>query len=177
MLPCFNLIHFVCDFTIFNDDVIKWKLFSRNWPFVRGIHRLPEDFLYKGQWHVALMFSLICFWTNCRANNRDADDLKRHGAHYDVNATCIQWNMSLIVLKSNSSTCSHVKFIWPNLLTFYTEHNNCSVQNCRMICRLRIEMETDVYMRRWIGSSWIRYWLVTCSTPSHYLIQWRHIVI
>ena len=23
----------------FNDDVIKWKQFSRYWPFVRGIHR------------------------------------------------------------------------------------------------------------------------------------------
>ena len=24
-----------------NDDVIKWKHFPRNWPFVRGIHRSP----------------------------------------------------------------------------------------------------------------------------------------
>ena len=28
------------------------------------------------------MFSLICAWTN--ANNRDAGDLRRHRAHYDV---------------------------------------------------------------------------------------------
>ena len=25
--------------TIIHDDVIKWKHFPRNWPFVRGIHR------------------------------------------------------------------------------------------------------------------------------------------
>ena len=24
-----------------HDDVIKWKYFPRNWPFVRGIHRSP----------------------------------------------------------------------------------------------------------------------------------------
>ena len=37
-----------------------------------------------GQWHEALMFSLICAWTNDWVNNRDAGDLRRHRAHYDV---------------------------------------------------------------------------------------------
>ena len=32
------------------------------------------------------MVSLICPWTNGWANNRDAGDLRRHGAHYDVTA-------------------------------------------------------------------------------------------
>ena len=32
----------------------------------------------------ALMFSLICAWTNGKANNRDASALSRHRAHYDV---------------------------------------------------------------------------------------------
>ena len=36
------------------------------------------------QWRRALVFSLICAWTNGRANNRDAGDLTRHRAHYDV---------------------------------------------------------------------------------------------
>ena len=39
---------------------------------------------HKGQWHGALMFSLICAWTNGWVNNRDAGDLRRHCAHYDV---------------------------------------------------------------------------------------------
>ena len=26
-----------------HDDVIKWKHFPRNWPFVRGIHRFPTQ--------------------------------------------------------------------------------------------------------------------------------------
>ena len=38
----------------------------------------------KGQWRGALMFSLICAWTNDWANNEDTGDLKRHRAHYDV---------------------------------------------------------------------------------------------
>ena len=56
----------------------------RDWPFVRGIHRSPVSSPHKGQWRGALMFSLICAWTNDWVNNRDADDLKRHRAHYDV---------------------------------------------------------------------------------------------
>ena len=50
---------------IFHDDVAKWKHFPRYWSFhgVRGIHRWPVDFSHKGQWHVALMFSLMCAWT------------------------------------------------------------------------------------------------------------------
>ena len=46
----------------FHDDVIKWKHYPRNWPFVRGIHRSPVNSPHKGQWRGALMFSLICVW-------------------------------------------------------------------------------------------------------------------
>ena len=67
-----------------HDDVIKWKHFPRYWPFVRGIHRSPVNSPHKGQWHGTLMFSLICAWINGWANNREAGDLRRHRAHYDV---------------------------------------------------------------------------------------------
>ena len=39
---------------------------------------------HNGQWCGALVFSLICTWTNDWANNRDASDLRRHRVHYDV---------------------------------------------------------------------------------------------
>ena len=39
---------------------------------------------HKGQWHAALMFSLICGWINGWVNSREAGDLKRRRAHYDV---------------------------------------------------------------------------------------------
>ena len=44
---------------------------------------------HKGQWRGHLMFSLICAWTNGWVNNRDADDLRRHRAHYDIAVMCI----------------------------------------------------------------------------------------
>ena len=67
-----------------HDDVIKWKHFPRNWPFVREIHRSPVNFPHKGQWRGALMFSLIYAWINDWVNNHDAGDLRRQHGHYDV---------------------------------------------------------------------------------------------
>ena len=61
-------------------DVIKWKQFPRYWPFVQGIHRSLVNYPHKGQWRGALMFYFICVWVN----NRQAGDLRRHRAHYDV---------------------------------------------------------------------------------------------
>ena len=49
-----------------HDAVIKWKHFPCYCRFVRGIHRSPDS------------------WTNGWANNRDAGDLRRRRAHYDV---------------------------------------------------------------------------------------------
>ena len=71
-------------FMAYHDDVIKWKHFPRNWPFVRGIHRSPVNFPHKGQWRGALMFSLIYAWINDWVNNREAGDLRRQHGHYDV---------------------------------------------------------------------------------------------
>ena len=62
----------------------QWKHFPRYWPYAQGIHRSPVNFPHKGQWHGALMFSLICARINSWVNNRSAGDLRRHWAHYDV---------------------------------------------------------------------------------------------
>ena len=67
-----------------HDDVIKWKHFPRYWPFVRGIHRSPVNAPHKGQWRGALIFTLICARINGWVNNREAGDLRRYRAHYDV---------------------------------------------------------------------------------------------
>ena len=67
-----------------HDDVIKWKRFPRYWLSVRGIHRSPVNSPFKGQWRRALSFSLICAWQNACVNNREAGDLRRHYAHYDI---------------------------------------------------------------------------------------------
>ena len=67
-----------------HDDVIKWEHLCVTGPFMRRIYRWPVDSPNKGQWRGALMFSLICAWTNGWASNRDAGDLRCHRAHYDV---------------------------------------------------------------------------------------------
>ena len=71
-----------------HEDVIKWKHFPRYWPFVRGIHRSQVNSPHKGQWRGALMFTLICVWKNGCVNNREAGDLRRYCAHYDVTVMC-----------------------------------------------------------------------------------------
>ena len=67
-----------------HNDIIKWQHFPRYRSFVMGNHQSPGDSPHKGQWLGALMFSLICVWTNGWANNRNAGDFRRHRAHYDV---------------------------------------------------------------------------------------------
>ena len=95
-----NLIHNMCTeisffkVTIAYDDVIKWKHFPRYWPFVRRIHRSSVNSPHKGQWRGALMFSLICAWTNSWTNNWDADDLRCHCTHYDVTVMISKWSAS-----------------------------------------------------------------------------------
>ena len=70
------------------DDVIKWKHFPRYRPFVRRIHRSPENSPHKGQWRGALIYSLICTWMNDWivriVSNREDGDLRRHCANYNI---------------------------------------------------------------------------------------------
>ena len=84
------------------DDVIKWKLFLRYWQIVRGIHRSPVNSPHKGQWRGALIFSLICTWLYGWINNREAGDLRRYRAHYDVIVMkCHRWTIGLLIDKYN----------------------------------------------------------------------------
>ena len=76
--------HLQGDWWVPHDDVIKWKHFPHYWPYVQGIHRSPMNSSHKGQWHGALMFSLIHTWLNGWVNNHEAGDLTRHRIHYDV---------------------------------------------------------------------------------------------
>ena len=79
--------------TNIHDGVIKWKYSPRYWPFVQGIHRSPVNSPHKGQWRGALMFSLICVWINGWVKNREADDLRRQLAHYDVTVMLVHYQV------------------------------------------------------------------------------------
>ena len=62
----------------------QMETFSALLAFVRVIHRWPVNSSHKGQWRGALMFSLICAWTETGANNGDAADFRRYRVYFDV---------------------------------------------------------------------------------------------
>ena len=79
-----SLYHLLLKSLLAHDDIIEWKPLPGYWPFERGIHRSPVNSPHKGQWHGALMLSLICAQMNSWVNTREAGDYRCHHAHYDV---------------------------------------------------------------------------------------------
>ena len=85
-----------------NYSTITWwrhqmETFSALLALSVGIQRPPVNSTHKGQWRGALMFSFIWARINGCVNNREAGDLRRHRAHYDV-----------IVMTSKKAHKSHV---------------------------------------------------------------------
>ena len=82
---------------VLRDHVIQWSLYTGFIVLLWWRHQMetfsallalwPVNSPHKGQWSGALMFSLICACINRWVNNREADDLRRHRAHYDVIVT------------------------------------------------------------------------------------------
>ena len=75
----------------------QMETFSALLAFCTGNSPVPGEFTGSpGQWRGALMFSLICFWINRWVNSREAGDLRRYRAHYDVTVMNINQNAKLI---------------------------------------------------------------------------------
>ena len=62
----------------------QMEIFSASLSLCTGNSPMTGEFPHKGQLRGALMFSLISAWINGWVNNREAGDLRRHRAHYDV---------------------------------------------------------------------------------------------
>ena len=62
----------------------QMETFSALLAICAGNSPVPVNSPHKGQWREALMIPLIWAWINDWANNREAGDLRRHRAHYDV---------------------------------------------------------------------------------------------
>ena len=63
----------------------QMETFSALLASVRRIYRSLVNSPHKGQWHRAGMFFFwSAVWINGWVNSREAGDLRRHGAHYDV---------------------------------------------------------------------------------------------
>ena len=94
-LIVYNIYLLQLSIHLLHDDVIKCKHFPRYCPFVRGIHRSPVNSPHKGQWRGTLMFSLMCARINGWVNNREAGNLRRHRAHYNVTVMQAQKSLSV----------------------------------------------------------------------------------
>ena len=118
-----------------HDGVIKWTRFLRYLPFVRGIHRSPVNSPHKGQWRWALMFSLICSWTNCWVNNRNADDLGRHCVNDDV--TVMSLDFSFILISTWRQCFGCILSVVTFLVMLVTKHkhllNEIMALNCEIV--------------------------------------------
>ena len=62
----------------------QMETFSALLAICAGNSPVPVNSPHKGQWRGALMFYLICVWRNDWVNHREAGDLRRYRAHYDV---------------------------------------------------------------------------------------------
>ena len=105
------------------DDVIKWKHFPRYWPFVWGIDWSPMNFPHKGLWRGALVFSLICAWISGWVNNRKADDLRHHRAHYDVT---VMWKVYTHSAYPPNTSASHPRELILEVLQNFTKYRRTS---------------------------------------------------
>ena len=133
-----------------HDNVIKWKHFLRNWPFVRGIHRSPVNSPHKGQWRGALMFSLICVGIKDWVNNCEAGDLRRHRANYDVIVMAYARLSGLVerspplpgddVTESPNNDSSFVCPIFKVMELLTSVHNNQDLLACGFVSTWSITM-------------------------------------
>ena len=62
----------------------QMETFSALLAICAGNSPVPVNSPHKGQWRGALMFNLICVCINGWVNHREAGDLRRYRAHYDV---------------------------------------------------------------------------------------------
>ena len=76
----------------------QMEIFSVLLALCAGNSPVPVNSPHKGQWHGALMFSLICVWINGWVNNRKAGDLRCHRGHYDVKVMKLKLTNELITL-------------------------------------------------------------------------------
>ena len=91
------------------------ETFSALLALCAGNSPVTVNYPHKGQWHGALMFSLICAWIDGCVNNHKAGDLRRHHTHFD---TIVMYS----IIFTMSQTCimsTHVEVClyrgWSNL--------------------------------------------------------------
>ena len=75
-----------------------WRHQMEAFAALLAIFAIPVNSPHKDQWRGALLRSLICVWINGCVNNREAGDLRRYRAQYDV---------TVMISQSYLFTCLH----------------------------------------------------------------------
>ena len=110
---------------------------SSNGNLLWGIHGWPVNSPHKGQWRGALVFSLICAWTNGWVNNRQAGDLRRHRAHYDIIVMLYntlktkKWQICRLWWKLQ---CCQWRRSWHQNNCRFSVYKSCVDLNCVLFC-------------------------------------------
>ena len=106
---------------------------------------------HKGQWRGALMFSLICAWINGWVNNREAGDLRRHCAHYDITVMLyhLQYLMGIMRLGCWSSPVTAARTALP---MFLLRNLNFTETSLRSYLRKRTRYDRQIQSFSW---TWI----------------------
>ena len=76
-----------------------WRHGNTDWPFVRGIHRLPVDSSHKG----SVMWSLICFISRMALLNKQLSCQDFEIAWHSCDVTVIPFHIQFISIQGISS--------------------------------------------------------------------------
>ena len=106
------------------------KTFPHHKPFEREIQRSRGDSFHKGRWRGAVMFSLICGWTNGWANSRKASDLRRNRSHYDSSA--------MFFFLHQASRCKYFRLNIKNCFMIYDCLSSVCLQNKWVLCHKQV---------------------------------------
>ena len=117
----------------------QMETFSALLAICAGNTSVPVNSPHIGQWHGALMFSLIWVWINGWVNNGEAGDFRFHRAHYDVTVRRCCLSQSLSVKQ----------FTVDNMNTmdtgFHTNMYICSLSCCVMLLHLYRQYLMDTH--------------------------------
>ena len=129
---------------------------------------------HKGQWRGALMFSLICAWTNDWTNNRDTGYLIRHHTYYDVTVM----KKSLWRVNGRIGPPWHFQSRLPFNTLRPRQHGRHFAGdifkgiflNENIWIPIKISLKSRVQLT--ISKHWFRWWIGAGLATSHCLNQW-----
>ena len=120
----------------------QMETFSALLAFCAGNSPVTCEFSIQRPVMRALIFSLICTWTNSWANNGDAGDLRCHHAHYDVTVM----SSAFILYQYITMTSRHC---WNNSFCESTFHSYVKMCQCSWSALLKVMAQSHNLNQRW----------------------------